>query len=257
MRRACLVSTFALGALLLYGCGSGGDNSGGGGSGGSSSPTAGAAGCDKDLTGTWDLFATRIGSTPASGIMIVGPDGFTVTTDGGQLTYNAQGTKSATWAPTTGAVRSIAVQNTPASVKGGSIPVVLGGHWIVSATWETCTLDVASSAILGTCHGRPGEYTVSAEDWPYTIPTPENDLLYTISRTSTLASQFGDFGGIWTARSSTGSGQHCTITLQGNTITVDCQTQTEFAGVTHLTVGSDCVASGTTPSGLEVGARRR
>jgi hypothetical protein len=236
--------------------GSTGHGSGGTGSGGSTGTAGGASGCDKDLTGTWDLLATSIGGGPASGTMILGVDGFTVTTDGGQLTYYATGTKSAKWA-TTGSGRAIGVQNTPASLSSGSIPVALGGHWVLSTTFETCTLDVAASSIKGTCNGRPGDFSVAGDDWPYTIPNLENGITYSVTRTGTATSQFGDLGGAWTANSSTDSGQHCTITLAGNTMTANCQTHTEFSGITHLTIGSDCVASGTTPGGLELSARKR
>jgi hypothetical protein len=269
MRRTVL--TFVLGALVSQGCGSGTDSQGNGGangggskgdtapaggSGGSAGTTVGTSSCDKDLTGTWDLLATGVGAGPASGIMILGADGFTVTTDGGQLAYTAKGTKSATWT-TTGSKRIIGVQNTPASLNAGSIPVALGGHWVFSSTFETCALDVAASNIVGRCNGRPDEFSVGGDDWPYAIPNLQNGLTYSITRTSTTTSQFGDLGGTWMANSSTGSGQYCIITLAGNTMTADCRTQTEFSGITHLTIGSDCVASGTTPGGLELSARKR
>jgi hypothetical protein len=261
------VLAFVLVALVAQSCGSGAGSSGnGGGSGGSTGAAGGGGaagalggtgGCDKDLTGTWDLLATSVGGGPSSGIMILGVEGFTVATNGGQLIYTATGTKSATWA-TSGSRRTIGVQNTPASLNGGSIPVVLGGHWVLSTAFETCTLDVAAGTIRGRCNGRPGDYSVGGDDWPYTsIPNLENGTTYSITRTSTAASQFGDLGGVWIANSSTGSGQYCTITLQGNTLTANCQTQTEFSGITNLTIGSNCVASGTTPSGVELSARKR
>jgi len=128
-------------ALVAQSCGSGADSSGnGGGSGGSTGAAGGGgaagalggtSGCDKDLTGTWDLLATSFGGGPSSGIMILGVEGFTVVTSGGQLTYTA--TKSATWA-TSGSRRTIGVQNTPASLNSGNIPVVLGGHWVLTTT---------------------------------------------------------------------------------------------------------------------------
>ena len=217
----------------------------------------GAGSCDNDLTGTWDLYASSLTSGSVNGVLVVSSAGFDVTTSGGHLVYTAQGSKSATWTTSAG-TRPIAVQNNPVDVYGGSIPLAFGGHWMLTSGGETCTLDVASGSVAGTCQGPAGHRTVAGVDWPYaTVPTPENGLHYLVSRTSTLASQFGDYGGVWTAGSDTGSGQGCSITLQGNTITTNCHASNDFNGVMHLTIGSDCVASGTTPSGLEVSARRR
>jgi hypothetical protein len=255
------VLAFVLVALVPQGCGSNTNSSGtggamGGGSGGSAGAPGGTSGCDKDLTGTWDLFTTSVGTGPASGTMILSAGGFTVTTNMGQLTYGATGAKSATYA-TAGSRRAIGVQSTPASLSSGSIPVALGGQWLMSTTFESCALDVAASAVRGKCNGRPGDFAVGGEDWPYTIPNLQNGITYSFTRTTTATSQFGDLGGTWTATSSTGSGQYCIVTLAGNTMTADCRTQTEFSGLTVMTIGSDCVASGTTPSGLELSARKR
>jgi hypothetical protein len=253
-----MVVMIAPGAGLLYGCSSTGGGAGGAsGGGGGAAGAAGAGSCDRDLTGTWDLYATSLASGPVDGVMVVSASGFDVTTSGGHLVYNAQGTKSATWT-TSGPPRAITVQNTPGTVNGGSIPVAVGGHWTLASGFETCILNVASNQVTGRCSARPGEDTVSGRDWPYsTVPTPQNGLNYLVARASTSTSQFGDFGGVWIAGSDSGSGQGCTITLQGNTITTDCHAGNDFNGIMHLTIGSDCVASGTTPSGLEVSARRR
>jgi len=260
MRRSDLVVAIALGVGVLGGCSSTQGTPGAAGAGGSggSAGAAGAGSCDKDLTGAWDLYATSLASGSVDGVLLVSASGFDATTSGGHLVYNAQGTKSATWARSGGGARSITVQNTSGAVNGGSIPLALGGSWTLTSISETCTLNVASGSVTGNCHGRAGDHNVGAGDWPYgTIPSPENGFNYLVSRTSTLTSQFGDFGGVWTAGSDSGSGQGCSITLEGNSITTNCQASNEFNGVMHLTIGGDCVASGTTPSGLEVSARRR
>ena len=247
------------------GVGSGGVGSGGttvkpntGGTGGAShdAGTGGAAGCDKDLSGTWDLYTTSLASGPVSATLVLGANGFTFAMTRGQLAYTATGAMSASYKTRSG-TRPITVQNTPASVNSGSFPLALGGHWTLASNHETCTLDVAAGTVKGNCNGRPDEFNVAADDWPYIIPSPQNGLIYTFSRTSTSTSQFGDFGGQWTARSDTGSGQGCAFSLAGNTFTSTCAASNDFNGVMHLTIGSDCVASGTTPSGLEVSGRRR
>jgi hypothetical protein len=163
---------------------------------------------------------------------------------------------SATYKTSSG-TRLITVQNTPATVNSGSFPVALGGHWTLASNHETCTLDVAAGTVKAICNGRPDEFNVAADDWPNIIPSPENGRNYLFSRTSTSTSQFGDFGGQWTARSDTGSGQGCVFQVQGSTFTSTCVASNDFNGVMRLTIGSDCVASGTTPSGLEVSGRRR
>lgn len=261
MWRAELVMVIVLGVGPLYGCSSTGGGAGGSGGGvagiGGAAGAAGAGSCATDLTGTWDLYATSLASGAADGVLIISASGFDVATSGGHLVYNAQGTKSATWTTTNGP-RAITVQNTPATVNGGSIPVAVGGTWTLASGFETCVLNLASDRATGSCSARPGEQTVGGTDWPYaTVPSPENGLNYVIARASTAASQFGDFGGVWMAGSDSGSGQGCTITLKGNTITTDCHATNQFNGIMRLTIGADCTASGTTPSGLEVSARRR
>lgn len=243
--------------------GTGGVTGWGGGAG--SVPDTGAAGrssCDKDLSGTWDLFASSLGTGIVRGTLVVSKDGFSLTTSSAQLTYDAQG-PSATWkqsdyyySPTT---RLISVQNTPAAANTGSFPVVIGGHWVLQSNRETCTLDVAADKITGNCTvNGSDDSNVGGDDWPWDVlPSPENGLHYTVSRTDALASQFGDFGGNWTARSDSGSPQNCKIKLESNTATTSCNANNNFNGDLHLTIGTDCVASGVTPSGLEVSARRR
>jgi hypothetical protein len=219
--------------------------------------TGGTVGCDKDLTGTWDLYTTSLATGSMDGVLIVGSNGFNISTRGDQLIYTTQGTMSATW-KTSEDMRAITVKNTPATLNGGSIPLALGGVWTLAVGSETCTLDVAKDAVKGKCkNSQTDDRDVAGYDWPDNIPSPANGVNYLISRTSTLPSQFGDFGGQWTATPDDGNGQSCIVKLDGNSITTNCQTDNEFNGVMHLTIGSDCVASGTTPSGLEVSARRR
>lgn len=244
--------------------GSGGTLGAGGisGSGGTlgAGGTAQALGCDKDLSGTWDLFASSTGTGIIRATLVISRDGFSFVGRSAELDYTATGTKSATWkhsgwdGQTT---RLISVQNTPSTVSSGSIPLALGGQWTLTSSTETCVLNVAAGQVTGKCTGRAGDYNVGAADWPYELlDSPENLVTYSMSRSATAASQFGDFGGTWSAHSDTGSGQSCVFQLQNNTATSTCRTNTDFNGNLHLTVGADCVASGVTPSGAEVSARR-
>ena len=229
---------------------------------GGAAGAAGTVGCDQDLTGTWDLFATSVGTGIVSGTLTVKKEGFSLATSRATLAFDAEA-PSATWkymsrwsGRTT--TRAISVQSTPAPAATGSFPIAIGGHWVLQSASETCTLDVAADKVTGKCTGRPGDHNVGGSDWPEELmPSPENGLNYTIARSDVLASQFGDFGGNWTAHSDSGSGQGCSISLEGNTASTSCRASNSFNGTLHLTIGADCVASGVTPSGLEVSARKR
>lgn len=254
--------------LAANACGSGEgiDGNGQGGTGGSGlmgggGNGPGALGCDKDLSGTWDLFASSNGTGVLRGTLVISKDGFSFTSHGAELVYSAK--KSATWKYNGGyysgsSTRLISVENTPASVDSGSIPLALGGQWVIASNSETCTLNITSGKVTGKCTGRAEDYNVGGDDWPWQLmDSPENRVNYTIERTANAASQFGDFGGSWSAHSDTGSGQGCTFMLENNTASSICQANNSFDGNLRLTVGADCVASGVTPSGAEVSARRR
>jgi hypothetical protein len=95
--------------LICSGCSSTSVPSGtGGGSGGGLGGAGGAGSCDKDLTGTWDLYATSLTSGSVGGVLVVSSAGFDVTTSGGHLVYTGQGSPSATWRTSAG-TRPIAV----------------------------------------------------------------------------------------------------------------------------------------------------
>jgi hypothetical protein len=260
-----LVATGGATAIALGGSGGQIDAAAGGAGAAIDGGTAGEAGnvgCDQDLSGTWDLFATSLGTGIVRGVLTVKKEGFSLSTSSALLTFDAE-SPSATWKytiPWSGqtSTRAISVQSTPAAANTGSFPIALGGHWVLQSASETCTLDVAADKVTGKCTGRAGDHNVGGEDWPWELmDPPENRLTYTIARSQAAVSQFGDFGGSWTARSDSGSGQGCDIKLEGNTATTSCRASNSFNGTLHLTIGADCVASGMTPSGLEVSARRR
>jgi hypothetical protein len=221
----------------------------------------GSTRCDKDLSGTWDLFATSVGSGIVKGTLVISADGFSLTSNGAELTYKTNA-PTATWkydsyysGPST---RVISVQRTPAPANTGSVPIAIAGQWILQSNTETCVLDVGPDTLSGKCTGPLDDEDVPASDWPSTVlPSPRNRVTYSASRTGALASQFGDFGGTWAAQSSSGSGESCNVRLEGSGVSTSCHASNMFNGAMHLTVGADCVASGVTPSGMEVSARRR
>ena len=223
-----------------------GQNPGTGGSGGAGS-------CASDLSGTWDVVATRAGSATGTfaWVMTISATTFSMSAPSGTLLYTAGATKQLTWTRPAGVV-PVAVTNTSAAVNSGSIPLALGGNWSFSANDETCTVNVAAASATGACQG-PGN-TVGTGNWPYPLPSPRHDRTYSATRVSQLASQLGDFGGQW--QLTNGAGANCTATVEGNRITATCTNAHPLSGALQLTLGNDCVASGTS-GGYELSAHRR
>jgi hypothetical protein len=234
-----------------------------GGAGGSSaagaggSSAAGAAGgpCEKDLSGTWDLIASRRGGAPRSGIMSIGANSFEIQIGEDRLSYNGL-QKQAVWQSYAYAIPITAI-NTPAAFDSGSQPLKLGGDWSFTSVdgRQECTLSVAANLIAARCRAAISE--VGGSDWPGAVARPRNGQPYSVIRGGALPSQFGDFGGMWLARPDGDPGPSCAVTVEGNKFTAICMTQTGLNGTTEVTVGADCVASGTSGQGYELSGRRR
>jgi hypothetical protein len=253
--------------------GTGGANVGTGGmiagTGGTRVGTDGAkggsmGGCETDLTGTWDLVATSEHGNPSPGVLVIGADTFSVTATTERwwastpstkhLAYSASGSKTLTWTRTDDPVVPIEVQNTPATLDAGSIPLALGGQWVFSANRLRCSAAIDTTSTILCQDNATG--TVAGGTWPYPIPRPRLGTAYTVTRSSQLASQFGFLGGQWQTRSSS-SAENCTMKVEGATVNLSCNTHNSLGGSLQLTVGSDCVASGLTNTGWELSARRR
>lgn len=255
-----LARGLALLAVVAAGCQSGQSGAPGGSAG-----TSGAGQGCKDLSGTWDLMAAPPGHAPGTGVIVLGANVSSIailTTGtpgfgGDKLEYTAQGTKQVTWQQGGSTPRVIMVENTPATVHGGSLPIAVGGQWKFSTSHETCMVNVAADLVTASCLGV-GPYDdaiYSYDDIPLYVPTGVNGRAYSATRTAALPSSFGDLGGQWSTRS--GNTDHvCTVTLEGGTFTSACNFD-RFNGTTTLTIGADCVASGTTQDGVELSARRR
>jgi hypothetical protein len=213
--------------------------------------TAGA--CAKDLTGTWELIASR-GGPPDTGLLVLDANGFTLTVAGKQLTYVAG--QRVVWRGVAGP-HTVTVQNTPGAVGAGSLPLAVGGRWVFQGTTERCTMQVGPGAVSGSCQSSARDINAGGHDWPGNVPNPSNGRTYLATRTAPLPSRFGDLGGRWQAKADMDSVAGCQITVEGNDLTFDCHDADFFTGVTRLTIGNDCVASGTSSGGFELGARRR
>ena len=245
-----------------------GGSGGGSAAGGSGSAGTGGAGpargCDTDLTGTWDLIATRAYEAPGSGTLVIGADTLTVTINHGstsgldfdRLAYSTQGSQTLRWQETPDPAIPIDVQNTPVALDAGSIPLALGGSWVFSANMLRFSVGVGATASSLIVDRLPTGTMVGGR-WPFPIPRPRLGETYSVSRLTPLASQFGFFGGQWQAVNDKDD-KNCSIRVENNLVQFDCQTGNAFNGITQLTVGSDCVVSGSTiNSGYELSARRR
>jgi hypothetical protein len=220
--------------------------------------TGGAGDCSANLSGTWDVVAMHAGDPPAmlTGVIVVTADTFSFTASSGKaLVYQAAGTKQASWHAASGVVDNIAIQSSPVNVPAGSVPLALGGAWMFSSGNEQCAMTVASGSVSGSCQGV-GDNAGSG-DWPISIPNPNNGRTYTATRSATMASQFGDFGGAWLASNDV-TPATCAVTLNGNQMTSTCTGSGtgRLSGPFQLTVGANCVASGSTTD-FELSARRR
>ncbi len=225
-----------------------GQNPGTGGAGG----TTGAGGCASNLSGTWDVMATRPGSGTFAWVLTINSATFSMSASGSTLLYTTGAGTQLTWTRPNNVV-PIAVTHSPAALNSGSIPLALGGNWSFAANAETCTVNVAAATATGSCPG-PGTYVGNAGNWPYPLPSPRHDRTYSATRVSQLPSQLGDFGGQW--QLSNGAGANCTATLEGNRITATCTNAHPLTGSLQLTMGNDCVASGTSGR-YELSAQRR
>lgn len=212
-----------------------------------------AGACAKDLTGTWELIASR-GGPPDTGLLVLDANGFTLTVAGKQLAYVAG--QRAVWQGGAGP-HTITIQNTPGAVSAGSLPLAVGGRWVFQGTTERCSMQVGPGAVSGSCQSSARDIYAGGHDWPGSVPNPSNGRTYLATRTAPLPSRFGDLGGLWLASADTDSVAGCRVTVDGNTLNFDCHDADFFTGVTRLTIGNDCVASGTSGGGFELGARRR
>jgi hypothetical protein len=227
-----------------------GQNPGSGGSGGVGS-------CATDLSGTWDVMATKPGSASGTFAWVLTLDAttFSMSASGDTLLYTAGATKQLTWTRPSGVI-PITVSNAPAAVNAGSLPLALGGNWSLSANDEVCNVIVGATTVTGSCQGPggPGSSVGNGGTWPHPLPNPRHDRIYSANRLSPLASQLGDFGGQW--QLSNGAGATCTATVEGNRLTATCTNAHPLTGSLQLTLGNDCVASGSS-GGYELSARRR
>jgi hypothetical protein len=257
-----------------------GASGGSAGAGAGSAGTAGitgaggggvTSGCGKDLSGTWDIIATRLGYAPGLGVMVIGPGTFSITimnprgadlSPRGHFDYSASA-KQLTFQQGTSRTQTISAQNTtPAPLNLGSIPLALGGAWTFASMHEQCTAQAMAGLMSVRCLSDQLAYNVGEDDvgsliWPRGFPLAVNGRTYSATRSAASGSSFGDLGGTWLAQQSdVVTGRSCTVTVNGPTLTANC-TADKFKGTTQITIGDNCIATGVNSTGYELSGRRR
>ena len=228
-------------SIALFGCG-GSVQSGGGDAGdAATTPTS-------DLTGTWDVVGAVGGDTPKTGSIILGRDRLVVSFGEGSLAFSTTtGSPVLSWTEAT-FVEPLGFAQAPSSVTLGILPLPLGGHVDITDPARpavSCSGDLSATSITAGCVGtRPSTLRE--------VP-PLNDRIVG-TRTSVLASSFGELGGTWTFDNTSGS--HCDTTFSGNTVTMALSSKGKADGTLTI-VFKDGIASGSTDHGLELTARRR
>jgi hypothetical protein len=201
--------------------------------------------------------------------MVIGPGTFSITimnprgadlSPRGHFDYSSSA-KQLTFQQGSSLTRTISAQNTPAPLNVGSIPLALGGAWVFTSMHEQCTAQAMAGLMSVRCLSDQFAYNVGEDNmgsinWPRGFPLAVNGRTYSATRSATSASSFGDLGGTWLAQSDVATGRSCTVTVNGPTLTADC-TADKFKGMTEVTIGDNCIATGVNNTGYEISGRRR
>ena len=220
------------------------------------SPTGAGAG---NLLGTWNLTTTATGGALTT--VTVGQDSLTITSPDFTLTATRTGNtlaftdEDSPGDPSQNAV--LTATQTAGTFNAGLVPFDLSGSWTMQAgptggsPAVTCTLAVSATEIDGSC-----QQASPTGPW----------FSFTTTKTSTAASGFGDFGGmwnnIWTWPGTNGGTFPCTLDFTGNSITTCAGgpmnggvTGSPLAGITFTYDGANTV-SGAAQGWAEYSATR-
>jgi len=246
---------WALGSLLgVVGCGgsssssddtsssaaSGSTRSSGSGSTGTSGGSTAGSG---DLSGTWDLIISDSDGDASTATVTVSPSLLEVVGEGVEL-LAIIGANDINVAYDNEAVD--ATRLSPANVDLGIFPLPLSGslHFSSAGGDGSCDTSLQAESFTLTCTGG----IHAGGD----LPRLDNADA-SASKASSLPSVFGDLGGRWSYQDER---TNCSLTLEGNSITVDCTGARTYTGNATLTVDGDRI-SGSTNGGIEFTAQRR
>jgi hypothetical protein len=181
--------------------------------------------------------------------LTVGASTFSVTSAGGSLVATRQGEGFAI-SYVRGST-SKAMQAAPTGVGAaslGALPIDLSGSWKVAPADGQdafgCVTALSPPQVSAQCQ--------QVGSLPPYLPNPRLASA-TGSRTTQLASIFGDLGGEW-ALSSSGGGT-CTVRFEGSTFTSDCANAGTLGGQLQVSFNGN-TASGSSSKGLEFSAQR-
>jgi hypothetical protein len=211
--------------------------------------TAPGVQCDSgncpSLTGTWEVVGSRLGDVQKSALVTVSAGSLVVTTWKGNFQALQHG-NTFDMSFVGGSTYKFAAARTEGPGNTGIIPLPLFGEWDAhAANSPGCTVSVKPDVASASCSKASG-----LPDWMELNGTATLQA----TRTSTLASQFGDFGGDWTF--TTGVGASCSIRVEGQTISATCTNARNATGNASLTLDGD-TGHGSTSAGIEFTAQRR
>ncbi len=209
--------------------------------GSSEAPLAASA-----LSGTWDLTATPSAASSTTGTLVLERSHVELTVGENTLELRGAGDAMTLTSRSASGVHVIDLSRASAPLDTGAFPLDVGGTWALTGTGrgagERCDAQLGAGGLAASCT------YVDAAWWHVAI---RGSLVGT--RVSTLASSFGDLGGVWHLSQGAAS---CDATFHGNDFKVSCASAGTLTGsfTAHVT---DTLASGTTGTGGEFAARRR
>jgi hypothetical protein len=222
------------------GSGAGADTGDGGQGGGScTTPTS--------LAGTWDIVGEISGQSSVSGTLVISQNTFTVQFGDSMLVYTTPAGPT-TWSDDNGQVNLTTVESgTPVGINFGALPFTLGDSWSFSNGDANCAGSLFATSWTSSCSG--------ADEIPE--PLPESlDGDFSGQKTSAATSIFGELGGTWTFAAN-GETSGCQATVSGNSVSIQCDEDSEDLAGTAQATFCDGVITGTTSTGVQFSARLR
>jgi hypothetical protein len=207
------------------------------------------------LSGTWEIIGSRVGDNPRSALVAISSRSLLVSGWEGTFQAVAHGnafdvafnrTYPGGFGFTSSGLRfGFTATRTDGPGNAGIIPLPLFGEWDAHAQNSPgCTISARPDLATASCT-RAGELPV----WMQRAGAATLQA----TRTSALASEFGDFGGEWTF--TTALGASCSIRVEGSTISAECTNAGSATGSGSLVFEGDS-AHGSTSAGIEFTAQR-
>jgi hypothetical protein len=223
----------------------GGSSGGGSSSGGVALGDGGScSGTPTDLHGTWDLIGAAPGGTPATGVLVLGDNSFSIAFGSTSLTFTGP-SNPVVWTDSYHGSVTIHATQVGSAVDTGLLPLNLGGGWtFTTGTSPGCNASLSTGTFNATC-------TDGYFDLPEPLPSNLTGTM-NATKTSSLPSIFGALGGVWTAAFVDGT---CTATISGNTVYIGCN-ESALSGSVQVSICQGIV-SGSTSSGVAFTGRQQ